>query len=334
MKVSELGEFGLISLLAGIVNSSRYSQAASWKHLEIGIGDDAAAWHCHASIELATVDALVENIHFTLDTMPWYDLGWKALAVNLSDIAAMGGLPSYALVALSLPGDTEVEDVSSLYQGMVALAKLHGVAIAGGDTDNAPTVSITITVIGKANGGSLLKRSEAKVGDLIAVTGYLGSAAGGLKMLTQRLQFDSESAGYLRTAFLHPAARIAEGRVLVEKGVKAAIDISDGLASDLGHICQSSRVGARVNVDLLPVHPAVKANFGKEALVLALSGGEDYELLFTARTDIIAKVRQAVSCPITVIGEIVPDTAHKVALADGKGKPVDLNRGGWEHFKS
>ncbi|MBI2832107.1 MAG: thiamine-phosphate kinase [Chloroflexi bacterium] len=335
MKVSDLGELGLISLLAEIVNSTRDDKAPSWKHLQVGIGDDAAAWECDGSTQLATVDALVENVHFTLETTPWYDLGWKALAVNLSDIAAMGGLPKYALVALSLPKDTEVEDVSFLYKGMAALAKQHGIAIIGGDTDSTPCVSVTVTVIGSTGENSrLLRRSEAKAGDRIAVTGELGGAAAGLRMLTGGLKLDSESATYLRNAFVRPVPRVAEGRVMLEKGVRAAIDISDGLVSDLRHICESSRVGAKVNIDLVPVHSAVKANFGKDALGLALSGGEDYELLFTGSADIIDKVRKAVSCPVTVIGEIMPDTSHRVTLIDSKGKPFDIDKSGWEHFKS
>lgn len=335
MKVSEIGELGLIKLLAGIVDSSRDDRVPAWKHLRVGIGDDAAAWLCDAPIQLATVDALVQNVHFTPDIMPWYDLGWKALAVNLSDIAGMGGLPRYALVSLALPGDTDVEAVSALYKGMVDLARQHGVAIVGGDTDRSSLIAVTVTVLGTAESEArILRRSEARVGDKIAVTGYLGSAAAGLKMLTCRLQFDSESTDYLRKAFLRPDARVTEGRMLVEKGVRAAIDISDGLVSDLRHICQASRVGAIVSADLVPVHPAVKDNFGEEALVMALSGGEDYELLFTGSADIINKVRSEVSCAVTVIGEIVDDAEHRVMLVDGRGKPFNLTKEGWEHFTS
>ncbi len=335
MKVSELGEFGLIDLLAKIVDSSRDKEATSWQQLLIGIGDDAAAWYADAPIQLATVDALRQDVHFSLDTTSWQDLGWKALAVNLSDIAAMGGLPRYALVALAVPGNTEVDDVIALYRGMVELAKQFGVAIVGGDTDSAPRVDITITIIGSSNRNKhLLTRSAAKPGEQVAVTGYLGTAAAGLEMLTKQLQFDPEVTTCLKNAILRPYPRISEGQLLVEQGVKTAIDISDGLISDLTHICKSSRVGARIEVDRVPIQPAVKANFAKKCLELALSGGEDYELLFTGNAETIDKVKKVVSCPVTVIGEIVADRIGEVALVNSQGKPFDLGKTGWEHFIS
>ena len=283
MKVSELGEFGLIDLLAKMVKGSPVSQA-SRQQLILGIGDDAAAWHGDASTQLATVDSFIQDVHFSLDTASWNEVGWKALAVNLSDIAAMGGIPAYALVSLDLPGHTEVEDVTAMYGGMVELAQQFGVVIAGGDTSSAPLVAITITVLGSTGSRSknILTRSGAEPGEKVAVTGHLGAAAAGLEMLGGKLKLDSEAVTCLRKAFLRPYPRIAEGQLLVERGVKTAIDISDGLISDLKHICKSSQVGARIEVDRLPIEPVVRANFGDKSLELALSGGEDYELLFTA----------------------------------------------------
>jgi len=327
MKVSELGEFGLIDLLAGMI------PGPPDQRLIFGIGDDAAAWQGDASVQLATVDSLIQDVHFSLDTTSWRELGWKALAVNLSDIAAMGGIPRHALLSLALPGHTEVDDVSALYQGAIELAQQFKVAIVGGDTCRAPLVSITITVLGSAGNKDMLTRSAARPGDKIAVTGCLGGAAAGLEMLTNRLQFDPEAAAYLKETFLRPLPRIAEGRLLVEQGVKAAIDISDGLISDLNHICKASRVGARVEVERLPVHSAVKSNFGDRALELALSGGEDYELLFTASGEVIDKVKGAASCPITVIGEIITDEKGEISLNDRNGAPFNLHKAGWEHFK-
>jgi len=332
MKVSELGEFGLINLLAEMVGASFDKRAASFRQLLIGIGDDAAAWHGDTSTQLATVDALIQDVHFTFETTPWYDLGWKSMAVNLSDIAAMGGSPRYALVTLALPGYTEVEDATALYKGMLELAQQFGVVIAGGDITKAPLVVVTVTVLGSA-GGHVLTRSAAEVGDQIAVTGYLGAATAGLRMLTKRLQFDPETTDCLRQAFLCPSPRIAEGQLLVEHGMKAAIDISDGLIADLRHICEASRVSARVEVDRVPIHPAVAASFGDEALELALSGGEDYELLFTGSAEIIKKVRKATACPITVIGEIVAGRPGEVVLVDSEGKALELGKTGWEHFQ-
>ncbi len=334
MKVSQLGEFGLVNLLAKMVSAAQDKQAGARQHLIIGIGDDAAAWHVNGSILLATIDSLRENIHFSLDTISWEELGWKALAVNLSDIAAMGGLPQYALVSLAVPADTDVENVTALYSGMLKLAQEFDVAIVGGDTDSAPLVEVAVTVIGTASAAKkeLLTRSTAKPGDKIAVTGYLGAAAAGLQMLTKHLQFNPETTISLKKALLQPYPRVKEGQLLLECGVKTAVDISDGLISDLGHICQASQVGARIEIERVPIHPATKANFGDKALELALSGGEDYELLFTASTEAIEKVKKAVNCPVTVIGEIIADKTARIALVDSKGKPFNLSKTGWEHF--
>jgi len=328
MKLSELGEFGLIDLLAKTVGASPNNQ------LLIGIGDDAAAWHGDASIQLATVDSLIQGVHFSLDTISWEELGWKALAVNLSDIAAMGGLPRYALVSLALPDSTEVEEVIALYKGMIELAKQFEVAIVGGDTSSAPLVTISITILGstKSQDKHVLSRSAAKPGERVAVTGYLGAAAAGAEMLSKQLQFSPEATACLKEAFLRPYPRIAEGQLLVEQGVKTAIDISDGLVSDLDHICKASQVSARIEVDRVPILPAVKTNFGDRALELALSGGEDYELLFTGNAQVVDKVRTAASCPVTVIGEVVADKIGAVTLVDSKGNPFNLTKVGWEHF--
>ncbi len=329
MKVSELGEFGLIDLLAKMLPASHNRQ------LIIGIGDDAAVWRGDASTQLATIDSLFQDVHFSLNNITWQELGWKALAVNLSDIAAMGGVPEYALVSLALPEQTEVEDVAAMYRGMIELAQQFGVAIIGGDTCRAPLVSITITVLGSARkDGHILTRSTAVPGDKIAVTGYPGSAIAGLEMLSNQLHFSPEATTYLRDAFNHPLPRIAEGQLLVEQGVKTAIDISDGLVADLRHICRASKVSARVEIERMPVHPLVKANFGDKSITMALSGGEDYELLFTANDEIIDRIKSATSCPVTVIGEITAGKAGEVTPVDKNGKPFNLRQAGWEHFTS
>jgi thiamine-monophosphate kinase len=325
MKVSELGEFGLIDLLAKMAPLRD-------ERLLIGIGDDAAAWQGDSSIELATVDSFIQDVHYPSGLVPWPEIGGKALAVNLSDIAAMGGLPRYALVSLALPPDTEVDSVTALYTGMLRLAGEYGVTIVGGDSSNAPLVFISITVLGSSPQKRLLTRSSAQPGELIAVTGNLGAAAAGLEMLTRKLDFEAEAAARFRRAFFRPTPRLIEGQLLLEQGVKTAIDISDGLVADLGQIAKASKVGARIEAERVPVEPLVKASFGDKALELALTGGEDYELLFTASAEAIEKVKKAASCPITVIGEI---TAGKgVTVVDRKGKPLKLGRAGWEHFTS
>jgi thiamine-monophosphate kinase len=331
MKVSELGEFGVIDRLAEMVNSSRGKQA---RNLIIGIGDDTAAWQCDGSVQLATVDTLVQDVHFSLETASWEDVGWKSLAVNLSDIAAMGGQPEYALISLGMPGDTDVEDVIDLYLGMITLAEKFPVFIVGGNIVSAPQLVVNVTVFGTAaSQDKILTRSTACSGEKVAVTGPLGAAAAGVEMLGKGQEFAPEIAAVLRKALLRPVPRISEGKLLVENGVKAAIDISDGLIADLQHVCQASRVGARIEADLVPVAPAVESGFGERALELALTGGEDYELLFTASAECIEKVSKASSCSIYVIGEVISDDEHQVQLVDSQASPVSLSGKGWDHFR-
>jgi thiamine-monophosphate kinase len=334
MKISELGEFGLIELLADIVSKTKDSQNPSWKRLIIGIGDDAAAWQGDSAIQLATTDSLVQDVHFDLGIFSWEDLGWKAMAANLSDIAAMGGIPKYALVLLALPGGLETDCIASLYHGMVNIANQFGVAIVGGNIAAADKAVITLTLFGSAEGKTILTRSAAMPGDQIAVTRYPGLSAAGLKMLQGRLNFDTETRQLLRQAHLRPIPRVKEGQALLRKGVRAAIDISDGLIADLAHICKASKVGACIREDSLPVHPAIKSNFKSDWPQLVLAGGEDYELLFTASSQVIAKVKQALSCPVTVVGEITETMPGQVTVLDAAGKSTPWQQAGWEHFKS
>jgi thiamine-monophosphate kinase len=239
------------------------------------------------------------------------------------------------VVSLALPEDTEVEDVRALYQGVTALALESGVAIVGGDTSRGPQVALNITVLGSTlnRDEKMLTRSGAKAGDKIAVTGYLGAASAGWEMFAKKLRFDAGTTARLKEAFLHPRPRLAEGRLLLEQGVEAAIDISDGLVADLGHICQASRLGARVDVSAVPVDPVVKAAFAERALELALSGGEDYELLFTASAGVVSRITKMMECPVTVIGDMVAGPENGVALFDREGNPFKLPSGGWEHFR-
>jgi thiamine-monophosphate kinase len=329
MKVSELGEFGLIDLLARMIAEKEGRKAPP--DLILGIGDDAAVWRGDKSLQIATVDTMVEGVHFSPDTATWPEVGWKSLAINLSDIAAMGGEPRYALVAISLPSDTEVDAVAGLYEGMLALAGESGTTIAGGNVSRAPQVTVTVTVLGSSPNGEVLRRDAAHPGDIIAVTGYAGSAAAGLKMLQDNLKLPEAAAAYLRNAFLRPQPCLAEGRLLLSSGIRAAIDTSDGLVADLGHICQASRTGARINADSLPVHPAVREHFGAAARDMALGGGEDYELLFTGPAQVVDRIKSEAGCPVTVIGEIT-DKPEKIEVTDSQGRPVAVDIAGWTHF--
>ncbi|MFH1639090.1 MAG: thiamine-phosphate kinase [Chloroflexota bacterium] len=331
MKIRELGQFGLIDRLAKMVRDSRDESAPAWQELIVGIGDDCAAWHGDTDIQLAHVDCQVEGTHFRREYGTWEELGWKAMAVITSDIAAMGGSPRYALISLNLRDDMDVASVTDLYKGMIQMAKETGIAIVGGHISGASLFSVTVTVTGSAR-GSILLRSAAKVGDRIAVTGDLGGAAAYVEMLENKLGFNPEAASSFKKAFLHPVPRIAEGHILVEEGIKACMDISDGILSDLKHICRASKVGARIDAGSVPVNPEVRDCYGRRALELAIGGGEDYELLFTGTPEAIEKVSARSTTPVTVIGEIVADHAGEVIVVDGSGKPLSLTMSGWDHF--
>ena len=326
MKLSELGEFGLIELLAGVVGAPRNEDVV------VGIGDDAACWRVEDGLQLATTDSLVEDVHFSLGTTSWRDLGWKSMAVNLSDIAAMGGTPQFALVSLGLPADTDVADVEGLYRGMAELTRVLNVDIVGGDVVKAPLVMITVALTGIGREGQILTRDAAAPGQLVAVTGNLGASAAGRAVLHNRIEMDEDTSAVLREAHFKPNPRVAEGQALARCGVKAAIDISDGLVSDLGKLCKSSGVGAKISLPQVPVHPLVAESFGSDAMRFALSGGEDYELLFTASPDTIDRVREGMLCPVTVIGDITAEPGVKVI--DGASNEVEIDAGGWDHFVS
>jgi thiamine-monophosphate kinase len=333
MKVSELGEFGLINLIHGSISRYENFKRTPWQEVVAGIGDDAAAWQSDNQIQLATTDTLVQDIHFNLDVIEWEELGWKALAVNLSDIAAMGGIPKYALLALALPGELEVEDIFKFTKGMLHLAKKLRVAIVGGNVATAPNVVITVTIIGWSEGEFILKRSTASPGDQIAVTGYLGLSAAALEMFKVKTISDPKSYNVLRQAHFKPMPKIKEGQTLVKQGVKTAIDISDGLIADLDHICEFSKVNAKIKIEQVPVHPVVIKNFPNYQ-ELALSGGEDYELLFTADEVTINRVKQSLNCPVTVIGDIIEEQSPtRVTVVDSTGDIIPYKKGGWEHFQ-
>jgi len=330
MKIFELGEFSLINMLNKLIHEEGL---ASTPNLLIDIGDDAAAWQNDSSINMATVDCLVQDVHFKPDKIKWKELGWKALAVSLSDLASMGGAPRYALISLALPEDEEVENIADLYKGILELGQKFDVKIIGGNTSKAPIVFIDSIVFGNAvDSNIMLTRSAAIPGDRIAVTGYLGGAAGGLQIINNDLLFADSINAPLMQALNQPSPRVEEGQILATHGVKCAIDISDGLIADLGHICQSSHVGAIIDTEAIPVHPAVIAAFGRDAFDMAISGGEDYQLLFTAGHDIINNIKNLIECPITIVGEIIADDSCGIILRDNSGNISQPKKTGWNHF--
>lgn len=342
MKVSELGEFGLIRLLATSI-----SQAGS--DLLLGIGDDAAVWKSPPQATMVTTDTLLQGIHFDLQYTTWYELGWKSLAVNLSDIAAMGGVPHYALVTLGLTGDTEVEAVEEMYRGMVGVGEAFGAVVVGGDIVRSPgPLMVSVTLFGHSldaagrragkarSSAPFMTRSGGRPGDLIAVTGSLGASAAGLAMLKSGVQLEPGVETSLRLAHTKPCPRVKEGQALVRAGVRAAIDVSDGTIGDLAKLCEASRVGARVWLDRLPVRAEVKGSFPDRYEEFALNGGEDYELLFTAPAETLDQARGMVSratgTPVTVIGELTAANVGTVMLVDAAGGERPVEAGGYDHF--
>ncbi|MGI2335855.1 MAG: thiamine-phosphate kinase [Dehalogenimonas sp.] len=322
-------EFGLIDCINAEINRT---PSVGAEPPFIGIGDDTAVIKSHVGYQLATIDALVEGVHFKREYLDWSALGWKALAVNLSDIASMGGQSSYALVSLALPVGVAVEDVVDLYRGMGDLAAQTGTVIVGGNITRANELSVHVAVTGTVRSKSrVLLRSKARPGDLIAVTGRLGGAAGGLAVLEGKLKVDVPVAKELSDIFWRPQPRLETGRLLVTHGVRCAIDISDGLLADLGHILKAGNVGASLAAMQIPIYPAVTLLFGDDALRFALNGGEDYELLFTARPDVLKRVAAAAECPITVIGEVTHE-GGQIELLDGQGNQIVMEPSGWQHF--
>jgi thiamine-monophosphate kinase len=335
MQIKDLGEFGVIDLLNKMVVRERKGPdngAPFAFRLLVDTGDDTAAWRAGQAAELFTTDTVVEGVHFTRATTPWRDLGWKSIASNVSDIAAMGGLPLYALVTLGLPPDTEVADIQELYQGMLEIGNKYGVAIIGGDMVRSPVVFITVSLTGVHSGQPLL-RSTAHPGDQVAVTGYLGVSGGGLKLLLEDGQVSPQADDCLFQGHRRPQPAVAEGRILVEFGVKTAMDVSDGLVDDLSKLCLASGVAARLFTGQIPAHPRLKEAFPDQYLDLALNGGEDYVLLFTAAKELMAEVMPRLPTGAAVVGEITAGIPGQVVVVDSSGAETVAGRGGWDHFR-
>ena len=341
MQVKDLGEFGLIELLNTMIVEQRGGpdNAASFaSRLLVDTGDDTAAWSTGEATELFTTDTVVEGVHFTRSTTPWQDLGWKSLASNISDIAAMGGLPLYALVTLGLPPETEVQDVRELYQGMLEISNKYGAALVGGDLVRSPVVFISISLTGLHSSQPML-RSSARDGDHIAVTGLLGGSGGGLRLMLGDEQVadlpllvSDEAGDYLRLCHRHPEPAVVQGRILVDSGVKTAMDVSDGMADDLSKLCLASGLAARIHADRLPVHPLLKQAFPGDYIELALYGGEDYVLLFTAAPSLMNQVIPLLPEGAAVVGEVLTGEPGRVSIVDETGEERVLSRQGWDHF--
>ncbi|MGE5653104.1 MAG: thiamine-phosphate kinase, partial [Bacillota bacterium] len=285
MKLDELGEFGLISRLTRNLRSN--------PHVAVGVGDDAAVINFPSERQLvACCDMLVEGVHFVKSTSSPYHIGHKALAVNLSDIAAMAAVPRYFLVSIAVPKSWSVEELDELYQGMNDLATAWGVDLVGGDTTSSPQgLVIDLTCLGEVERGKAVLRSGAKVGDLVAVTNDLGASAAGLAVLSNpELMLPPDLRAELVQRHLMPEPQIPAARMLAARGWMSSLnDISDGLASEALEIAHASHVGVRLYAAQMPISPATKAAaemLGVDALDWVLNGWEDFQLVMTMPQDV------------------------------------------------
>lgn len=331
----ELSEDQLIRAIARVLSGEEPG-------VVVGIGDDAAVVRPGTGETVLTTDLLVEGVHFERDTISARDLGAKAITVNVSDIAAMAASPRYALVSIAVPAAMDAAWVVELYGGMRDVCAEHALALVGGDTNRAEAVVISVAVVGEVAPGRAVTRSGARVGDAIVVTGELGAAAGGLAVSRAG---PSDAASILSTswgrslseALARPVARVGEAHVLASSGATAMMDLSDGLAKDLSRLCLASGVGARVRTADVPVAAALLEGaemLEVDALELALSGGEDYELLATmppvAVAAALGELAETFGVALTEIGEVV--TGEGLVAVDADGAARSLRPAGWDHF--
>jgi thiamine-monophosphate kinase len=338
------GEFDFISSLRQRIEQ-RLVPTAAQSALLIGIGDDAAVLRSTQGKDtVVSTDLLVEDVDFRRTTTTPILLGHKVLAVSLSDIAAMGARPRWSLLSIGVPADIwDSGFVDRLYDGLLELARRYDVQLIGGDTSRSPDKLVFDSIVlGECNSGSAVKRSGAQVGDQVFVTGSLGGAAGGLRLIERgahlpenRSAADFHSIDQLLLRHLRPEPRVGWGLVLGRDHLATAmIDISDGLSSDLNHLCAESRVGALIDSALIPIDKYVAELCGRRALdplQLALHGGEDFELLFTVSRESVSKLPKRVDgIGITRIGEIT-EPKESVRISE-VSRVWELRPGGWKHF--
>lgn len=337
--IENLGEFGLIQHLT---KNFKIKQKSTVK----GIGDDAAVISCDKNKEIViTTDMLLENVHFDLSYMPLKHLGYKAVVVNLSDVYAMNAEATQITVSIAVSNRFPVEALEELYAGIETAAQLYNVDVVGGDTTSSTTgLLISITALGMVNTGEAVYRSGAKENDLLVVTGDLGAAYMGLQILEREKQVflvnpnsqpDLEPYSYLVERQLKPEARKDIPKLLKDLGVKptSMIDISDGLSSEILHLCKNSQVGCNLYEDKIPLDPqmiSVCEEFNIDSTTIALSGGEDYELLFTISMDDFPKIKG--NPHLTVIGHITAasEGSHLITRANTK---IPLKARGWQAFE-
>jgi thiamine-monophosphate kinase len=331
----ELSEDELVEAIARVLSGGQPGVA-------VGIGDDAAVLEPGGGQLVFTTDLLVEGIHFERGSSSARDLGAKAVTVNVSDVAAMGASPRYAIAAIAVPALVEAAWVIEVTGGMREACAEYALALVGGDTNRAELIVLSVAVVGEVAPGRAVTRSGARPGDRIVVTGSLGDAAGGLA-ISKAPPDDAASAlsepwgRDLSEALARPVARVGEAQILARAGATAMIDLSDGLAIDLTRLCRASEVGARVTLGTIPVADALERGagaLGVDALQLALSGGEDYELVATMPEDAVEEARgdidDAFGTKVSEIGEVVEGSGMVAVREDGSVSP--LEPAGWDHF--
>jgi thiamine-monophosphate kinase len=344
--ITSIGEFGLIERIRRIVEAIPAGDGTRGNLLK-GISDDAAVYRpAPGTVQLLTTDAFAEGIHFDLTFTSLKHLGWKIMAANFSDIAAMGGVPRYATIALALPQKISVEMIDDLYAGIAAACRKYGCIPVGGDTTaSAANMMISVTVAGEAPEHAVRYRGGARPGEYLCVTGHLGASIAGLKILRREKETFLRSGGDDFTPNLEPYAAAIE-RHLVPKprldlsalltgrvNIGALIDISDGLASEVHHLCAASGTGASVFEHNLPVESItqkIAAEFGDSPTDYALYGGEEYELLFTISDAEYEKLDRLTN-DVSIIGRMT-ETAAGIQLVREQGEPEALAAGGWDHF--
>lgn len=324
-----MGEFALIRRIAEVLEGCASQQ------LRIGIGDDAAVWQ-GSSTTVATTDTVVEGVHF-LPSATGRDVGFKCMAANISDAAAMAAEPRFALVTLMLPADTRVEWVTELYAGMRECAAAFEVQICGGDIvrsrDRAVTIALYAEPCASLGGETVvLRRDAARKGDVLAVTGTLGGSRGGLELLigTALDGIGETEQQALLDCHYRPRPKVAEALALAELGVRCAMDLSDGLSGDLPKLCEASGLGAELWSEEIPVHPAVPKGL---ALEYALTGGEDYELLVSLPPHLVETAKRRLwemGTTLTVIGRMSEASDGVRLQIDSSFHPV--RSAGWDHF--
>jgi len=342
--LQEIGEFGLINRIRKWITSSDPA-------LIQGIGDDVAVIEMGKKALLVTTDILIEDIHFDRSWSDPCSLGRKSLAVNLSDIASMGGIPKYFLISIGLPKNLPLSFISSFYRGLKQEAKKFRVELIGGDTSLSQKIIINICLLGEGKKRDLLFRKGAKAGDDLFVSGTLGDAALGLKILQEKKKMEPHGQNLWSPApgikgleglikrHLSPSPRVKLGQAIAKHHyADAMIDISDGLLIDTSHLLEESGAGARICEDRIPLSNLYRKwvrSFSKDPLRFALSGGEEYELLFTAPPEMrkrISSLSHSLKIPITRIGEILPKK-EGLHIIRKDGKDYSPSRLGFEHFK-